>query len=218
MRARISLAVQLGMLLPGQKLPSPEETAHAFEVGEMTVRRAYRALVDEGLVVRRRGHTGGTFIAESPPALSNADIAAYRDDVDHVHGLIDQRATLEAGLAALASSSRSEQDLAELTALVDRMRIAEDWASYREADAEFHAQLAAASGMPAAAALHHRISHELYAYFIPYRIDLLRASNEEHAVLVDALARRDSGECSRLAFEHVSHLHDSMYVGLSSDR
>jgi len=215
-RARISLAVQLGMLQPGQRLPSPSETAHAFEVGEITVRRAYSALVDEGLVVRRRGHTGGTFIADVPPAASAADTEAYRADADHVHGLIDQRATLEAGLAARASANRSGAHLATMTSLVDRMRLATDWAEYREADAAFHAELAAASGLPAAAALHHRISHELYAYFIPYRIDLLHASNEQHAVLVEALSNQNAGESSRLAFEHVAHLHDSMYVGLAS--
>lgn len=216
-RARISLAVQLGMLVPGQKLPSPEETAQAFEVGEITVRRAYRALSDEGLVVSRRGNAGGTFIADSPPAVPGVELAAYRADIQHVHGLIDQRATLEAGLAAVASTARTADQLSAMTDLIHRMREAADWAAYREADAEFHAQLADASGMPAAAALHNRVSHELYAYFIPYRLDLLQASNDEHVQIVAALERRDAGDSSRRAFEHVSHLHESMYVGLSAD-
>ena len=41
-RARISLALELGMLVPGQRLPAPEEAARAFGVSEMSVRRAYR--------------------------------------------------------------------------------------------------------------------------------------------------------------------------------
>lgn len=204
------------MLSPGQRLPSPGETAHAFDVGEMTVRRAYRALADEGLVIRHRGHSGGTFIAETLPPTGGADVAAYQADVNHVHGLIDQRATLEAGLATLASSRRSKQNLAALAGFVDRMGVASDWAAYRDADAKFHAELASASGVVAAAALHHRISHELYSYFIPYRIDYLRASNDEHAALVDALATQDAAQAGRLAFDHVAHLHQSMYVGLTS--
>lgn len=243
-RARISLAVELGMLSPGQRLPAPEETARAFEVSEMTVRRAYRALGDEGVVVRRRGNSGGTFIADTPPAGTVTEIDAYRADAAHVHALIDQRATLEAGLAAIVaggaaggaaanSASGASADgttspglhasegpeassdrFSRLDALVETMRTVPDWAGFREADTAFHAELAALAGLPGTTDLHHRVSHELYAYFIPYRIDYLRASNDEHILLVDALRSGDAARASALAFTHVAELHDSMYVGL----
>ena len=213
-RARISLAVELGMLTPGQRLPGPEDTARAFEVSEMTVRRAYRQLSDEGVVVRRPGHAGGTFIADAPTVGTVIEIDAYRADAAHVHALIDQRATIEAGLAALVSTRPDEVLLARMDALVVDMRTAADWTGFRTADSAFHAALAEASGVGGAAELHHRVSHELYTYFIPYRIDYLRASNEEHARLVDALRARDAATASRLAFDHVAELHASMYVGL----
>lgn len=217
-RARISLAVELGMLSPGQRLPAPDETARAFEVSEMTVRRAYRSLVDDGVVVRRRGNSGGTFIAEAPPSGTGDGIDAYRADAAHVHALIDQRATLEAGLAAVVArggaDSASSDRLSRLDELVRLMASVPDWAGFREADTAFHAELALLADLPGATDLHHRVSHELYAYFIPYRIDYLRASNDEHAVLVDALRAGDAAAASRLAFDHVAELHDSMYVGL----
>ncbi|MFJ3473868.1 FadR/GntR family transcriptional regulator [Microbacterium maritypicum] len=213
-RARISLAVELGMLTPGQRLPGPEDTARAFEVSEMTVRRAYRQLSDEGVVVRRPGHAGGTFIADIPTVGTVVEIDAYRADAAHVHALIDQRATLEAGLATLVSARQDAEALARLDALVDEMRAASDWTGFRTADAAFHAGLAEASGVRAAADLHHRVSHELYAYFIPYRIEYLRSSNEEHARLVEALREGDAASASRLAFDHVAELHSSMYIGL----
>lgn len=214
-RARIALAVELGMLVPGQQLPGTDDTAQAFEVSEMTVRRAYRALSDEGVVVRRPGRTGGTFIADTPTAGTVVEIDAYRADAAHVHALIDQRAVLEAGIAATTSGSLGEDVLGRLDDLVDEMRVTPDWTGFRTADARFHDELAAAAGIDGAAALHHRISHELYAYFIPYRIDYLRASNEEHARLVDALRSGDAGAAARLAFDHVAELHQSMYVGQS---
>ncbi|MFJ4223630.1 FadR/GntR family transcriptional regulator [Microbacterium sp. NPDC089695] len=212
-RARISLAVELGMLVPGQRLPGTDDTARAFEVSEMTVRRAYRALSEEGVVVRRKGHAGGTFIADAPTLGTVGEIDAYRADAAHVHALIDQRAALEAGLAAVASAVAEESALARLDALVEEMRTAPDWTGFRTADAAFHEELAAMAGTAGAAELHHRVSHELYAYFIPYRIDYLRASNEEHALLVEALRAQDAGTASRLAFDHVAELHGSMYVG-----
>lgn len=213
-RARISLAVELGMLAPGDRIPGPDDTARAFEVSEMTVRRAYRLLSDEGVVVRRPGRAGGTFIADAPPVGTVVEIDAYRADAAHVHGLIDQRATLEAGLAALASADASPEVLARLDALIVDMRTAPDWTGFRTADSAFHAVLAEAAGVRGAAELHRRVSHELYAYFIPYRIDYLRASNEEHVLLVAALRAGDAATASRLAFDHVAELHASMYVGL----
>jgi GntR family transcriptional regulator, transcriptional repressor for pyruvate dehydrogenase complex len=212
-RARISLAVELGMLVPGQRLPGTDDTARAFEVSEMTVRRAYRALSDEGVVVRRKGHAGGTFIADAPTLGTVVEIDAYRADAAHVHALIDQRAALEAGLAAIASASPDAVGLERLDALVAEMRTVPDWTGFRTADAAFHEELATIAGVDGAAELHHRVSHELYAYFIPYRIDYLRASNEEHARLVEALRAGDAGAASRLAFDHVAELHGSMYVG-----
>ena len=90
-RARIWLGVDLGMLAAGQRLPTPAETARAFGVSEMTARRAYRLLSDEGLVVRLRGGSGGSFIAEVLPEHGIPALAAYREDAQHVHDLIDQR-------------------------------------------------------------------------------------------------------------------------------
>ncbi|MEI5584333.1 MULTISPECIES: FadR/GntR family transcriptional regulator [unclassified Agromyces] len=214
-RARILLAVELGMLAPGQRLPSPEKTARAFDVSEMSVRRAYRTLADDGFVTRRRGNNGGTFIVDEPLVQDVPEIDAYREDAHHVHALIDQRAVVEAGLAGLAAQSCPPEQLAILSELVDRMRSVPDWAGYRELDAEFHDRVAGLAGVEAAAILHQRLSHELYAYFIPYRLDDLRESNEEHARLVDALAAADAALASRIAYEHIVELHDSMYVGLA---
>src|SRR5688500_14247251 len=116
-RARISLAVELGMLIPGQRLPSPEDTARRFEVSEMPAPRAYRAPSAEGVGVRRPGHAGGTFVADAPALGTVGEIDADRADAAHVHALIDQRAALEAGLAALVSAAPDEQALARLEAL-----------------------------------------------------------------------------------------------------
>lgn len=212
-RARISLAVELGMLTPGQRLPGTDDTARAFEVSEMTVRRAYRALSEDGVVVRRKGHAGGTFIADAPTVGAVVEIDAYREDAAHVHALIDQRAVLEAGLASRAALAPDAAALARLEALVEEMRGVPDWTGFRTADAAFHEALATMAGAGGAADLHHRVSHELYAYFIPYRIDYLRESNEEHARLIEALRAGDAAAASRLAFDHVAELHGSMYVG-----
>ncbi|MHC5797510.1 FadR/GntR family transcriptional regulator [Lacisediminihabitans sp. FW035] len=212
-RARIALAVDLGLVLPGERLPAIDETAVAFGVSEMTVLRAYRMLQESGVLVRRRGHTGGTFVSETPSTGSVPAVAEYRADSAHVHGLIDQRAALETGLAHLAASSRDDDELAELRARVQRMRDATNWAEYREADTEFHDLLAAAAHSPAASALHRLISRELYGYFLPYPLEYLHRSNDEHAEIITALEAKDASLAGSLANAHVIELHSSMYVG-----
>lgn len=214
MRARIALAVELGLVAPGDRLPPTDETALAFEVSEMTVRRAYRMLQDEGVLVRRRGNTGGTFVSATPPSGTVSATAEYRADAQHVHGLIDERAVLEAGLAHLAAATSDSEELGALRERVDRMTRAANWAEFREADTEFHDLLASAAHSPAAAALHHRVAHELYGYFLPYPLEYLHASNEEHGRLIDALTRHDQAAAAAIAHAHVVELHDSMYIGL----
>ena len=65
--SRVALSVDLGLLHPLEQLPRDEELATAFGVAPITVRRALRRLCDEGILVRRRGRTGGTFVSERPP-------------------------------------------------------------------------------------------------------------------------------------------------------
>lgn len=55
-------AIASGELLPGDGLPSVREAAVNWRVNPATVSRAYRGLVDEGLLIVRRGD--GTFVSE----------------------------------------------------------------------------------------------------------------------------------------------------------
>lgn len=54
---------------PGDRLPSERELVTDFGVARMTVRHALELLQDEGVIDRRRGRTGGTFVRELPPVL-----------------------------------------------------------------------------------------------------------------------------------------------------
>lgn len=58
--AKIRERIQTGAY--GPRLPSYMSIAHDLDVAPMTVQRAIRVLVDEGLVVTRPGR--GTFVAE----------------------------------------------------------------------------------------------------------------------------------------------------------
>ena len=76
---QVQQALRLGLLEPGDKLPTAREVVEATAVNPNTVLKAYRELEREGLVEARRGL--GTFVrrslgdlpADSPYAVQLAD-------------------------------------------------------------------------------------------------------------------------------------------------
>ena len=65
-------AIRLGLLAPGDKLPTAREVVEATAVNPNTVLKAYRELEHEGLVAARPGV--GTFVTRT---LADASLAAH---------------------------------------------------------------------------------------------------------------------------------------------
>ncbi len=63
----VTAQIRDGVLVPGEKLPSYEALAVAYEVSKSTVRTALLILAERGLIVGRPGK--GTFVAEQPPSV-----------------------------------------------------------------------------------------------------------------------------------------------------
>ncbi len=210
-RARIALAVELGLLKPGERLPPNGEIARALGVAEITVRRALESLAEDGLIERRRGRAGGTLVAEHPPASRVSEVGAYRESAGEVRELIDHRLVLESGLVQFVA--KRPPDLVRLRALVARMDTVPGWAEFHELDAEFH-RTVAAPGPAAAVAQYETVLAELYRFYLPYPVEKLRESNREHASLVKALAAGDPNAAARVTRKHVGGLHRTMFVGL----
>ena len=219
-RARIELAMELDLMTVGERLPSEPAIAEALDVSVATVRRALQSMADEGLVVRRRGRAGGTFVAKTgPDASSGSDQASatYRADAREVHRLIDLRALAEDALGAAAAHAASPAEIDALARIVADAAESTDWTSYHNADQRFHEAVAVASHLDWAIESYCDVLHQLYRYFIPYPIRYLHQVNLEHAQLVEALRARDSRAASEISRNHVLTLHKTMFVGLRPD-
>ncbi|MET8022632.1 FadR/GntR family transcriptional regulator [Streptomyces avermitilis] len=215
-RARIALAVDLGLLSPGERLPGTVQIAQALDVSEITARRALVSLCGDGVLERRRGRNGGTLVAAHPTPGTVLTTEAYRTATDAVHRLIDHRLALECGIAHLASVRASGEDLSELQEIVEEMDRAPSWAEFHGCDERFHLRLAEATGTPSITGPYGAVLRELYRYYLPYPVDALRASNREHRDLLDALRRQDTAAASEAARHHVETLRHTMFVGLLS--
>ena len=65
---RLMQTIRLGVVAPGQALPSERDLAARFSVSRDTVREAIRELSEAGYLTPRRGRYGGTFVADPVPA------------------------------------------------------------------------------------------------------------------------------------------------------
>jgi GntR family transcriptional regulator len=72
-------AIRLGLLQPGDQLPTVKEVVGALAINPNTVLKAYRELDREGLVEGRPGV--GTFVARSLVAPSLASHSALQDEL-----------------------------------------------------------------------------------------------------------------------------------------
>lgn len=89
-----------------------------------------------------------------------------------------------------------------------------DWSGYHQADEQFHQLVGTESGPGTAVEAYHGTLAELYAYFIPYPIELLHKSNCDHIALVAALRAGDAQEAVEVSRKHVDILHPTMFMGL----
>ena len=215
-RARIALAIELGLLARGERLPNYRQLAEALGVSDITARRALESLADDGLLARRRGRAGGTFVADRSAASAVSAVGAYLDDAAKVHELIDRRTLLECAVVHHAALVISDAQLAELDRYVEQAARAEDWSGYHSADEALHLAIARASGLPWALPHYSTTLYALYEYFLPYPVAYLHRVNAEHMEVVDALRRHDPVAAVAIMEAHVQTLHRSMFMGIAA--
>ncbi|MEU8659958.1 GntR family transcriptional regulator [Actinoplanes philippinensis] len=82
--AQVKQAMRMGLVGPGDQLPTAREVVEATTVNPNTVLKAYRELEHEGLVEGRRGT--GTFVTASLATDAAKSGAPLRDDVERWMG------------------------------------------------------------------------------------------------------------------------------------
>ena len=73
---QVTQAVRLGILQPGDQLPTVKEVVGSLAINPNTVLKAYRELDLGGLVEGRRGQ--GTFVSSEVPPVPPDDVKALR--------------------------------------------------------------------------------------------------------------------------------------------
>jgi DNA-binding FadR family transcriptional regulator len=198
---RLGTAIRVGLLAPGTKLPPERTLAQEFGISRSTLRQALTTLVQSGHLSATRGRAGGTFVAERPPLVDAGDEPLDRD----ARTVLDHRVAIELGAVVLASERALEEEIANLTALVERMAGPSGFEEYRRADIRFHI------GVAEAAHSMHLVTEmtevqgqmsELIAR-IPHPEEVLTRSNNQHRDLVALLRKRDTDAAVALMRRHI---------------
>jgi len=178
----------------GDRLPSERELARLLGVNRATVRESIRILQQRGLVDMRIG--SGTYVTQVPPQIVGQAIERYfasrecsQKDLQVV------RTVIEPEIAALAATHASEDDLANLGHLLNRLEaawLASDTEELPDADANFHLSLAAASHNELFIAIVNGLSLIMKQWInTTHRLQRVADSHIQHRRVYEAVADRD---------------------------
>jgi DNA-binding FadR family transcriptional regulator len=132
------------LLKPGDKLPSEDQITEQFGVSKVPVREALRLLEAEGLIEKRRGAFGGSFVAQ-PGSEKMGELVSnfYRFGTITPEEMVDFRKIVEPGFAALAALNRTDEDLKKMEAHIASIeKSLSRGASDKKRILEFHSLIA----------------------------------------------------------------------------
>jgi GntR family transcriptional regulator len=127
LRKMIEDAVASGRLKHGDALPAERDIAEAADISRVTVRKAIDELVEEGLLVRRRG--SGTFVVKPVPRMQQplSQLTSFTEDMRR-RGMVAGSRWLSRGLFYPTAEETMMLGLVggARVARIDRLRTAND--------------------------------------------------------------------------------------------
>lgn len=193
---QLRTSVRSGEWPVGQRIPNETVLVASLGVGRNTVREAVRALAHAGIFEVRQGD--GTYVR----ATSEVSGALRRLCGSELRDVLQVRRALEVEGARAAAARRTEDDLAQLRAVLaerDACLAAGNTDDFARADAQFHLAVVAGSHNPTLTELYRGLMEAIAASVAsglesPARI-------VDHGVLLDHIAAGDAGAAARTAAE-----------------
>jgi DNA-binding FadR family transcriptional regulator len=213
---RIAGEIRMGLLRPGERLPSERDLAQRLEVGRSSVREAIAALQLHGVIETRPG--SGSFVAADavervqPRGAGDGAVALPHDA--RPTALLEARELLEPQVAALAARhGRPDPYAEELLERMDRAAQDADGADWNESDRLFHRQIAVMAANPVLVALADHVAAVMdqplwqrlrdESVAIPGRARLHAA---EHRMIYEAIVGADPEAAAFYATQHIQRV------------
>jgi GntR family transcriptional repressor for pyruvate dehydrogenase complex len=201
--------ILLRVIRPGQSLPAERRLTEMFGVGRPTVQKAIALLVAEGIVEKRRGRSGGTFVLDTAadPVRMDLLLDRIRRSAAAIIDALDFRLELEPALVAAACARRSAADLAAIEQASRDLTASASESEMMKHDTGFHLALAAAAHnrffAQAAEQIRMTLSDAIWA--LPGSDLWMERTRREHAAISRAVTLGDRGAGRRAALAHITH-------------
>ncbi len=199
--------VAQGQFAPGARLPAEAQLAEALGVSRTVVREAISRLKSEGLLDSRQG--SGVFVQTAPVRALRLDPQTGRSATAVIQ-VVELRRAIEAEAAAIAAERRTAKDLARMRqSLADVDRAVAAGGDGVDEDVRFHRAIAEATGNPYYLAVLEFLGQFLHGATRVTRAnearrdDFARQVKEEHAAVLDAIAKGDPAAARRAAARHM---------------
>lgn len=200
--------ISLRLVGPGDPLPPERELAKILRVGRSTVQQAIAILEAEGLVQRRRGRTGGTFVigvtnGERRPSDRTRSALVPTSDV--ILEALDFRLDLEPAAAARAAALATADDLELLQAAAADILASDNDQTFMRHDTELHLAIArgAQNRFYVEAIEHIRLALNDALAALPDSKLWHERSHQEHGAIVAAISSREAPRARRAMRAHV---------------
>ncbi|WP_116091351.1 FadR/GntR family transcriptional regulator [Sphingomonas crusticola] len=210
-------AIEMGRYKAGGRLPSERELSDQFGVSRPVVREAIIVLELRGLV--RRRHGAGVYVAAKTPLK-----ALEGDEADGPFEVTEARRLLEGEIAALAAGAASDQQIAEMEAIIARIGdMRTDQATREQADRAFHVALARATNNDVLVGLveslwDKRYQSPLCVYFFSRAREAgIQPPVDEHRLVLDALKARDADAARQAMRDHLARVTENLLIATEAD-
>ncbi|MDF3831916.1 transcriptional regulator NanR [Cupriavidus basilensis] len=207
---RLTERIRNGEIAPGQQLPAERELMEHYGVGRPAIREALQALERAGIIEIMHGERARVVIPTPERLIQQIGAGAQhllRSDPDSLEHLKGARVFLECGMAQLAATAATEDDIRRLAARLEEQRAARnDPSLFLTRDMAFHCELARISGNPIFPA----IVQALFEWAREYYRGIVRAPGAEeltlaeHQRIVDAVAAHDGEAAAQAMREHLT--------------
>jgi DNA-binding FadR family transcriptional regulator len=195
----------------GSPLPPEPALCETFSVSRTVVREAVKMLQEKGLVQVRQG--SGTTVTSRTlwnmlDELVLAATIAEEDGLDVLDDLVVTRRLLESDMANVAARLATDDVVAQLRALVDRMdELVDDHVTYADHDRAFHDVVMQTSGNRIARAvvraLESQVVNSVRYMGHPNREQCI-ASNRGHRQVYERIAAQDPAGAAEAMFTHIT--------------
>lgn len=194
---RLREMIASGDLGPGDPMPSERDLMQRFGVGRPAVREALQSMHTLGLITISHGGRSRVNALSPNTVLDRVDEVAQillSSAPDQLENLKEARRMFEMGMVRLAAERATDDDVADLRAILEEQRgHLDDPRRFIEADMRFHVKIAETTGNPIMAA----VSQAMLRWLLRYYTALLHwTGNEqktlaEHEEILSLIAGRD---------------------------